>query len=266
MLKLDYITLQASRGKFARVCIELDLTKPLKAENMLKGKLRRVQYEGLHSIYFHCGRYGHKVLDCPLLITKESNSKQQQRGSDLVTAPAKVNSATTSNATERDEILNQDAHKTFGPWTIARRHRRQQPTHINTGDSKRMAKNRLHLLEDSDEDLYSEKFPNDGVLVKACERKTSGKPLTGILGSISKKVGPATPARLTSAEKTKAVDESRCPSRARMGVASANFPLTRQLAVEGSRSTMMAVDEEKSRAKAMAVDDSGRPSKKDDGG
>lgn len=122
-LKVDDRTLQASRGKFARVCVEIVLTKPLKAGYMLRGKLRRVQYEGLHSICFHCGRYGHKVLECPLLNTKKSNTEQQEEDR-LQTASAKNNSIASLNAIEREAIMSQDAQKAFGPWTIARRRRR----------------------------------------------------------------------------------------------------------------------------------------------
>src|SRR5947208_3045163 len=43
-LKVDDITLKTSTGKFARVCVEHDLTKPLRATYMLKGKSGRVRY------------------------------------------------------------------------------------------------------------------------------------------------------------------------------------------------------------------------------
>lgn len=43
-LRVDETTLITSRGKFAIVCIEVDLNKPLKVGYKLKGKLRKVQY------------------------------------------------------------------------------------------------------------------------------------------------------------------------------------------------------------------------------
>lgn len=61
-VKVDRTTLIASRGKFARVCVEIDLTKPLKAGYSQRGKRWPIQYKGLHSLCFTCGRYGH--LSC----------------------------------------------------------------------------------------------------------------------------------------------------------------------------------------------------------
>lgn len=55
----------ASRGKFVRVFVEVDLTKPLKAGYNLRGVLQEVQYEGLHELCFHCGKYVHRSLLCP---------------------------------------------------------------------------------------------------------------------------------------------------------------------------------------------------------
>lgn len=45
-LKVDNNTFMASRGKFARVCVEIVLNKLLKAIYRLKGQLWKVQYKG----------------------------------------------------------------------------------------------------------------------------------------------------------------------------------------------------------------------------
>lgn len=63
-IKVDRITLLASRGKFARVCVEIDTTKPLKEGYEFRGVLQEVQYEGLHELCFNRGKYGHKALIC----------------------------------------------------------------------------------------------------------------------------------------------------------------------------------------------------------
>lgn len=59
-LKIDRTTSVGMRGNFARLCVEVDLTKPLLAKFKLRRRVRRIMYEGLHSICFHCGQYGHK--------------------------------------------------------------------------------------------------------------------------------------------------------------------------------------------------------------
>lgn len=46
-MKVDLQTEKIARGKFARICVELDLSKPLTAKVGVVGKLLVVQYEGL---------------------------------------------------------------------------------------------------------------------------------------------------------------------------------------------------------------------------
>lgn len=56
-----------SRGQYARINVEIDLDKPLKSFIMIRGHKLFLEYEGLHLICFHCGRYGHKVGQCDKL-------------------------------------------------------------------------------------------------------------------------------------------------------------------------------------------------------
>ncbi|KAJ4851652.1 hypothetical protein Tsubulata_014474 [Turnera subulata] len=58
------VTLRYSRVKYARICIEVDLTKPLVSKFRLCRKIWRVVYEGLSTVYFMCGHYGHTLDNC----------------------------------------------------------------------------------------------------------------------------------------------------------------------------------------------------------
>ncbi|CAN1174439.1 Ubiquitin C-terminal hydrolase 12 [Linum perenne] len=52
-------------GKYARVCVEIDLMKPLLRKYSLLDRTMFVEYEVLLWICFFCGRYGHKLESCP---------------------------------------------------------------------------------------------------------------------------------------------------------------------------------------------------------
>lgn len=64
MLKIDKMTYIQSRGKFARICVELDVSKPLIPHIVIRGHKLLIEYEGLHLVCFQCGRYGHRAEQC----------------------------------------------------------------------------------------------------------------------------------------------------------------------------------------------------------
>lgn len=63
-VRVDMNTLNAERGKFARICVELDLTKPVLGKLWFEGNWFKVVYEGLHIICGSCGCYGHHTQAC----------------------------------------------------------------------------------------------------------------------------------------------------------------------------------------------------------
>lgn len=64
-IRVDLTTLNFERARFARICVEVNLTKPLKGTIMINGERYFVSYEGLSNICSTCGLYGHAVHNCP---------------------------------------------------------------------------------------------------------------------------------------------------------------------------------------------------------
>lgn len=60
-IKVDLTTLKIERPRFARVCIEVNMKKPLKVSIMVNGKRYYVAYKGLTNICSMCGVVGHAV-------------------------------------------------------------------------------------------------------------------------------------------------------------------------------------------------------------
>ncbi|KAI9082949.1 hypothetical protein K1719_035092 [Acacia pycnantha] len=63
-IRLDIHTAQRARGKFVRMCVELDLTKPLVPEFNVEGQILSVEYESLGSLCSKCGRVRHNQKNC----------------------------------------------------------------------------------------------------------------------------------------------------------------------------------------------------------
>ena len=118
LIKIDSASVFAARGQFARVCVEMDLNKPLPVsvtldfEGDLPPVIVKCVYEGLHTICFNCGEYGHKSKNCTHCITPNQNPQQQQASHNPNIAK-----------------LQQEA-SSFGPWMMAtpRRPRRNTPS------------------------------------------------------------------------------------------------------------------------------------------
>jgi hypothetical protein len=94
-VRVDTNTLNVERGRFARICVEIDLTKPVVGKVWINGHWYKVQYEGLHIICAACGCYGHVTRNCTKIpVTTEAKEKTPTSPTAIVdgppTAPARV--------------------------------------------------------------------------------------------------------------------------------------------------------------------------------
>ena len=59
VLRIDTHTVSETRGRFARLCVQIDVTKPLMTSIFIGKFEQSVSYEGIHRLCFDCGRVGH---------------------------------------------------------------------------------------------------------------------------------------------------------------------------------------------------------------
>ena len=68
VLRVDTHTASETRGRFARICVQIDMDKPL-VTAVLVGRFEQpVCYEGIQKLCFDCGRLGHRKEICPYTI------------------------------------------------------------------------------------------------------------------------------------------------------------------------------------------------------
>ncbi|CAN1148631.1 hypothetical protein LINPERHAP2_LOCUS16600 [Linum perenne] len=112
-VRLDLTTLGGSRGNFARICVEVDLSKPLLSKYRLRRRVRRIEYEGLHTICYSCGCYGHAQDTC------------QKKEEDSVEAAPEVMIVNPIFQKENDDAIRPEVEEDFGPWMkVSRANRR----------------------------------------------------------------------------------------------------------------------------------------------
>lgn len=64
-VRIDAHTAAESRGRYARLCVQVNFNEPIIKLLKMGGIDQPVQYEGIHSLCFACGRVGHKAESCP---------------------------------------------------------------------------------------------------------------------------------------------------------------------------------------------------------
>ncbi|CAI0410917.1 unnamed protein product [Linum tenue] len=114
-IRIDLNTLTVQRGKFARMAIEIDVSKPLRTRFWLDGHWQAVEYENLPQLCFTCGRIGHQEELCPT-----------RRLHEPTTNPI---SSPQTNSTQH----HHEPKATYGPWMQVQRRNWRNPKQGNPG-------------------------------------------------------------------------------------------------------------------------------------
>ncbi|XP_031108615.1 uncharacterized protein LOC116013097 [Ipomoea triloba] len=133
-INIDTATSLVSRASFARVCVEVDITKPLLAKFTLKNRVRPVVYEGLHLICFKCGMYGHNAENCHLSRDGEASPAPASDDGQPATTPG------TSNGQKGDAngkvvsnmetaLIRPEITEDYGTWMLAPKQKRNYAKH-----------------------------------------------------------------------------------------------------------------------------------------
>lgn len=176
-LKMDRLTSIQSRGQFARFCVEIDLAKPLIPYVMLRGLKLKLEYEGLHSVCFKCGVYGHRMENCSLQNSSspvmeappvhtggvEKNQGVNVMGQGAVinevgSKPSDVNLVSHVGEDKQESILegvgdtmtvvqgeipeNDDSEGPFGPWMLVKRAKKKKGAQSTTPKAKKVEEGR----------------------------------------------------------------------------------------------------------------------------
>ncbi|CAI0467357.1 unnamed protein product [Linum tenue] len=105
LLRVDKATEEVARGEYARVCMQVDLTKPLLSMFKIDRKKYFIQYEGLEKLCLQCGVYNERAL-CHCSTKEPMDESEKSHGAD---------------AHEQTE-----PESTYGAWMIAKKKKKPE--------------------------------------------------------------------------------------------------------------------------------------------
>ncbi|CAL8176642.1 unnamed protein product [Prunus armeniaca] len=148
LLKIDSLTTSQNRGKFARLCVELDLTKPLDAFVQINQNWYNIEYEGLPDICYLCGCYGHKRESCTMKSVNLSDEAGKAQGAGV--GPMNHDSVGVT------ETVKMAEDSLRGPWMNVQPRRRPKTIHKDVpgqGSGGRNKGSRFDALNEIGEDF-----------------------------------------------------------------------------------------------------------------
>ncbi|XP_028108293.1 uncharacterized protein LOC114307109 [Camellia sinensis] len=142
LLKIDVHTENGDRRRFARLCIQVGLSKPLISKIKVGSFIQKVSYEGNTSVCFDCGRLGHEKGDCKV--------------SSSISTPV-TNTVNTHHGKEDEQL--------FSPCMLVERKKpvKKNPTIRKVVDNKvaqNKAKNPVFLHGNESQTAGNRKYPN----------------------------------------------------------------------------------------------------------
>ena len=141
VLRIDSYTASKSRGSYARLCVQVDLEKPLITSVRVGRLVQKVTYEGVSTLCFQYGRLGHKQDSCPYHI------KPVVREGNVAIEPISSRQQGTS------QVETTQSEPNYGPWMVVTRRknpnragRSRGPNNPNQGNTF-VSKGKPNFLE-----------------------------------------------------------------------------------------------------------------------
>ena len=134
VLRVDTHTANEARGRFARLCVQVDVDKPL-VTAVLIGKFEQpVCYEGIQKLCFSCGKMGHRKEGCPFVVRPDPMPRgvEEMNGRDAEGrsphAREEHAAARTTAGEGPSSVVHGSAHEEaqegpYGPWIVVTRKR-----------------------------------------------------------------------------------------------------------------------------------------------
>lgn len=123
VLRIATHTATETKGRFARLCILVDVEKPLITNVILSGIEQPVSYEGISKLCFSCGRIGHRKDSFPYTIRETSPSGNRDGVKESTELPKTRVMHDTTDPALKEGSTSPSQKNAYGPWLVVTRKR-----------------------------------------------------------------------------------------------------------------------------------------------
>ena len=157
VLRVDTFTASETRGRFARICVQVDVEKPLATAIMIGRLEQLISYEGIHKMCFGCGRIGHRKEQCPHIIRRDQPGSEagEKKGGDTAAKPCNSHDSDTPRSgvgasrgvgtssgvagTEQGAEHEEEHEGVYGPWVVVARRKNSTSRLRSSGTSPKQS-------------------------------------------------------------------------------------------------------------------------------
>nr|KYP61063.1 hypothetical protein KK1_023487 [Cajanus cajan] len=177
-VKVDLNTLNMTRGRFPRVCVEINLNEPVVGRFFLNGVWYNVEYEGLHLLCSSCGCYGHVLRNCPHIArpVPTTNGVGEKEVVEQPSREAMCNADYVAQSGEQSTLhargtITPDPH---GEWLIVKRKNRKH--NLGKPLSKGRSSSHYGTAENKEKIQALPSYPTRGIHIEAESREVFKNP------------------------------------------------------------------------------------------
>ena len=148
VLRVDIHTANEAKGRFARLCVQIDMDKPLVTAVLIGRFEQSICYEGIQKLCFTCGRLGHRKENCPYTVHLASPAKERMTANERdgegrtcdMHVPHGPAEGMENSRVVHGNVAEAVQESTYGPWTVVAR-RRNVPKNQRSGRAQAVLDN-----------------------------------------------------------------------------------------------------------------------------